>query len=114
MSTGPERFGLEENFIDDMKDIFARFPVINKVLLYGSRAREDFKPSSDIDLAVQAPDMKFEDFLALKAELENLPLIFKIDLLHLDGLDKAALKEKIDREAVIFYRQENGAKKRSN
>lgn len=83
--------------------MFASFDDIARVHLYGSRARGDYRPDSDIDLAVEAPGMTFGDFLLLRAKIGDLPMIFKVDLVHLENLDKPAMREKIAAEAVSFY-----------
>ena len=41
-------FGLEEDDIKAIRSIFAARPEIESVIVYGSRARGDFKPGSDI------------------------------------------------------------------
>ncbi|WP_256201110.1 nucleotidyltransferase domain-containing protein [Thermoanaerobacter thermocopriae] len=46
------KFGLSDKLIDSLKDIFKKYPQIKRVVIYGSRARGDFKPASDIDIAI--------------------------------------------------------------
>ena len=45
-----DNFGLSENSIRAIKDLFTRFPQIKLVKIFGSRAKGNFKPNSDIDL----------------------------------------------------------------
>ncbi len=104
MSTG-KRYGLEERYIEQITRIFAVFPKVKIVYLYGSRARGDFRPDSDIDLAISAPDMDFSEFLLLRSRLGDLPLIFKIDVVHFEKLTEDALKRNILKDAVAFYKK---------
>jgi len=46
----------------EIKWLASRYPEIEKVVLYGSRARGDHKPYSDIDLCVFAPSIAKKDF----------------------------------------------------
>jgi len=95
--------GLDAAYEEALRDVFRASPQVEKVLIFGSRARGDYKPASDIDLAVCAPDMSFDDFALLKARLEDLPLIFKIDLVHKDHLEDQGLRDVIHNEGHVFY-----------
>ena len=96
-------FGLARRHYEDMAQIFRRFPRIERVLIFGSRAKGTDKPWSDFDLAVIAPTLSDSDFSRLWNEIDDLPLAFKLDLLHWDKLGEIPLKEKIIREGLLFY-----------
>lgn len=96
-------FGLAERHYADMAEIFQRYPQIEEVLIFGSRAKGTDKPWSDFDLAVVAPTLSDSDFSQLWNEIDDLPLVFKLDLLHWDKLGEIPLKEKIVREGRRFY-----------
>nr|WP_158412991.1 MULTISPECIES: nucleotidyltransferase domain-containing protein [Geobacillus] len=47
-------YGLERTVFRQLLHLFSRYAdVIEKVILFGSRARGDYKEGSDIDLAIQ-------------------------------------------------------------
>jgi predicted nucleotidyltransferase len=46
------RFGLTETTIQKINGIFTRYPQVEKTVLYGSRAKGNFKNGSDIDLTL--------------------------------------------------------------
>ncbi|MBS0626813.1 MAG: nucleotidyltransferase domain-containing protein, partial [Verrucomicrobia bacterium] len=46
------RYGLNELTIQKITDVFTKFPSIEKVVLYGSRAKGNYKNGSDIDLCL--------------------------------------------------------------
>jgi len=96
-------FGLSERIRADFSGVFARHPDIGRVLIFGSRAKGCAKPGSDIDLAVIAPRMADPEFAQLWNEIDDLPLVFKVDLLHWDRRANQALKDKIPREGCLFY-----------
>ena len=96
-------FGLSERIRADFRRVFARYPDIERVLIFGSRAKGGARAGSDIDLAVIAPAMTAEQFGLLWNEIDALPLVFKIDLLHWDRLSNTALKEKIAIEGRALY-----------
>ncbi len=49
--------GLSRRVLVKLQAVFARYPMVERVLLFGSRATGFAKPGSDIDLAVIAPGM---------------------------------------------------------
>ena len=53
-------FGLSEKSMEIIRGIYSQFPQIKSVILYGSRAKGNFKPGSDIDMTiVAAPSFDF-------------------------------------------------------
>ena len=72
---------------------------LDRVVLFGSRARGDNRERSDIDLAVSGGDrVRF----ALRAE-EELPTLLSLDIVDLDGPVQAERLESIRREGVVLY-----------
>lgn len=88
-------FGLSDAVIGDLRGVFAKYPEIERVLIFGSRAKGTFKDGSDIDLAVVAPAMSDQRFTQLWGEIDDLQLVFKVDVVHFDRLAQPALREEI-------------------
>lgn len=98
--------GLSAAAHEHLLGVFSAFPEIEAVYLYGSRARGDFKPHSDIDLAVQAPDITPVRRANCIQAVEALPLLFPIDIVWLGNIDPAgALYANIKRDSKIFYKR---------
>jgi len=73
-----------------------------RLLLFGSRARGDARPASDIDLAVHATDPIPAHWLASAREsLEDSAVPFRIDLLDYATLS-SEMRQAIDKEAVAW------------
>jgi uncharacterized protein len=96
-------FGLALRHYQEMALIFGRYPHVERVLIFGSRAKGVEKPYSDIDLAVVAPEMDHSEFSRLLEDLEALDLVFKLDLVHLDKLNQPKLRESIMAHGKTFY-----------
>lgn len=96
------KFGLAPPIVQSIQEIFARYPAIEQVQLFGSRASGSYRDSSDIDLAIFAPTLTDREFALLWNAVDDLPLAFKVDLLHYDRLSNAALRQKILVEGVKF------------
>ena len=96
-------FGLKAKDIEQIFCVFKRYPEIEEVILYGSRAMGNFKPGSDIDFALKGV-LHEETVSHVYVELnERLPLPYKFDVLSYSDLTNLSLKEHIDRYGKIFY-----------
>lgn len=79
---------------------FARARDAKRVFLFGSRARGDHAPKSDIDLAVEG----CHDFVLLADDLqERLWSLLSIDVVNLDGPISDALRADILRDGRLLY-----------
>ena len=76
-----------------------------RLVLFGSRARGDHHPRSDIDLAVFG--MPQTEHAPFRLECEDLPTLLKLDVVHiLPDMDPAFLHN-IEREGVVLYAAED-------
>jgi uncharacterized protein len=98
-------FGIEQVVWTEISSVFSHYPEINRALLFGSRAMGTFRSNSDIDLVLfcDSPGLKFSRFLDIKAELEDLGMLYKIDLLDFDRIDNDELKDYILRVGREIY-----------
>jgi predicted nucleotidyltransferase len=78
---------------------------VERVLVYGSRARGDFSPTSDLDLAVDAPEMAPAEFARLRLDFDELPFVLKTDLVWLQGAGEP-LRAGIQRDAKAVFQRE--------
>jgi predicted nucleotidyltransferase len=79
-------------------------PSVKRVLLFGSWARGDHGPRSDIDLAVEAPGASLADRARMAELVEEAPTLLAIDLVRLDLAD-AALRREIERQGIVLHEQ---------
>lgn len=80
---------------------------IEKVLLYGSRAKGNYKNGSDIDLTLVGKDINLEDLIKLHLELDELYLPYKFDLSVFNKLENEDLIEHINRVGILIYERES-------
>lgn len=97
------KHGLSETTVENICVVFARFPEIEKVILYGSRAKGNFKTGSDIDLTLCGAALTSDLCSTVASALDDLLLPYTIDLSVFDELDHAKLRDHIDRVGVVFY-----------
>ena len=97
------KFGLPDTTIENIQKVFENNAKIDKVIVFGSRAKGNYKEGSDIDLAVKGSNISFDDILQLHGQLDDLNLPYKIDLLDYATIKEKALVEHIDRVGIVFY-----------
>ena len=72
-------------------------------MLYGSRAKGNYKNGSDIDLTLHGQGPVHDDLLSIMGELDDLLLPYTIDLSLFADLTHEELIEHIRRVGVTFY-----------
>ena len=99
------RFGLTEATIEKIGGVLARHPQVERAMLYGSRAKGNFKNGSDIDLTLVGQELQTKDLMDIAEELDELLLPYMIDLSIFSKLTHQQLVEHIQRVGTIFYQQ---------
>lgn len=90
--------GIKAQVIEEIQELARKYNV-NKVIIFGSRARGDFKRTSDIDLAVEGGD--FAHF-ALDVDEETSTLL-EYDIVDLSRDMQWELLEAIKKEGKVLY-----------
>lgn len=99
-------YGLKDESIESIRNIFRKYPEVEKVILYGSRAKGNFKPASDIDLTFIGDTIDQTILNKISWELDDLLLPYTFDLSIYNHLDGFELLDHIQRVGVLFYRRE--------
>ncbi len=101
-------FGLDTDTTKNIKNCFSKLPQIEKVLLYGSRAKGNYKNGSDIDLTLLGKNLNSDNSIyPLQEALEKLYLPYTFDISIFKRLDNLDLIEQILRVGKTFYQKEN-------
>lgn len=97
-----EKFGLSRQDIEHYQSVFADFPQVERVILYGSRAKGNYRPASDIDLTLIGA-LDWQTFNELEQRLDDLMLPYQLDLSICSQIDNPELIEHIKRVGKVFY-----------
>jgi len=97
------QFGLNENTIKNIIEIIKRFEEIEKVIIFGSRAKGNFSKGSDIDLALFGKKVDSEIIRSLTLQFDESGIPNKFDLVHYEAISNDDLKAHIDRVGKIVY-----------
>lgn len=99
------KYGIKEHTICTINQIFSKHPEIEKVLIYGFRAKGNFRTGSDIDLTLQGEKLTHSILNKISLELDDLllPYMFDLSLYH-EGADPLLLQH-IKEVGCVFYQR---------
>ena len=97
------KFGLSDTVIKELQDVFRRHANIEKVLIFGSRSKGNYRAGSDIDLAVIGKDIDYNLSLSILCEIDDLDLLYTVDLLDYQKKKGTPIGDHIDRVGQVFY-----------
>ena len=97
------KFGLCRETIEKINFVFQTFNEIDAGILYGSRAKGNFKPGSDIDLVLKGEriDLHLLNTISLALDDLLLPYIFDLSIYH--QINNPDLTDHIIRIGEPFY-----------
>ena len=99
-----DKFGFSVCDRNEMEKVFRNFPELEKVILFGSRAMNTFKPASDVDIALIYKTDDYHIVAEIKNKLEEetkIPYFF--DVLDFKTIDSPELKEHVKLNGMEIY-----------
>jgi predicted nucleotidyltransferase len=99
------KFGLKENVVQKIRNVFSSFPEVDEAVLYGSRAKGNYKPGSDIDLVLKGEHINLSLLNEISLQLDNLLLPYTFDMSIDRHIDNPDLIGHIQRIGVLFYQK---------
>ena len=95
------KYGIKEKTYLEILKIFQDTIEVKKVILFGSRARGDYKQTSDIDLAITFENE--EKKLQVIRNLDDLNCALKFDVLNIEKIENEKLLENIQTDGIVIY-----------
>ena len=96
-------FGITEISYSLLLEAFSKYPEVEEVIIFGSRAKGNFKKGSDIDFAIKGKECSEELAMNIKGYLnEEVSIPYYVDVVDYASLKNKALKEHIDRIGINF------------
>jgi len=97
------QFGLTDREMNEVLRILADCPLVQRVLIFGSRAKGTFHQGSDIDLAIMNEGMSDGDVKSLMNRFSESSIPLNVDLVDYSKLTHEAFKSHIDRNGKLFF-----------
>ncbi|KMT22920.1 nucleotidyltransferase domain-containing protein [Clostridium cylindrosporum] len=96
-------FGLKDYVIGSIVKQLEKFQEIEKAMIFGSRARGDYKTTSDIDIALFGTRITSTRLNLLRDAIYELDIIYTVDLINFEDIKKDGLKENILKDGKQIY-----------
>jgi predicted nucleotidyltransferase len=101
------KHGLTDETVGQIHKVLARCPEVEKAVLYGSRAKGNYKPGSDVDLTLLGANLTRKILGQIQGELEDGQLPYRFDLSILSQITQTDILEHIQRVGVVFYEKKS-------
>jgi predicted nucleotidyltransferase len=100
-------FGLSDTTCTTVRAILGRYPAITNAVLYGSRAKGNYTPGSDIDLTLMGDALDYQVLSSVASALYESDIPYNMDVSVFEKIDNPALREHIERVGFVFYQRED-------
>jgi len=100
------KFGLAAEDVARIRAVFEKYSPIEKVILYGSRAKGSHRQGSDIDVTLFGP-LTLTILNQIRNDLDDLNLPYTFDLSIYSQIDNADLLEHIRRVGTLFFERDS-------
>jgi predicted nucleotidyltransferase len=99
------KYGLSDSEITDIRSVFSNFPQVDQAILYGSRAKGNYKNGSDIDIVLKGTSLNLSLLATINSQLDDLIIPYKVDLFLFEKIKNKELINHINRVGQnIFVR----------
>lgn len=95
--------GLSDSDIKKIHSVFYLHPEIEKAILFGSRAKGNYKPASDIDLTLIGDNLTLTIQQKIENELDDLLLPYKFDISIYHTISSNELVNHIKKVGQVFF-----------
>lgn len=105
-------FGLRDSDINTIRQVLQQFPEVQSALMFGSRAKGNYRSGSDVDIALKGEALSYQIILRISAQLNEETLMpYHFDVLDYNTLTNDQLKDHINRVGKIFYQRAGRSEK---
>lgn len=95
-------FGLPHGVLSSIAGVIAGVDSVKRAVVYGSRAKGNCRPNSDIDIMLYGDDITLSDLAVIDCRLDDLLLPWQIDLTARCRVTNQALLDEVDRWGKTF------------
>ncbi|MDO4172025.1 MAG: nucleotidyltransferase domain-containing protein [Prevotellaceae bacterium] len=83
--------------------VLKSYPAVEKAVVYGSRAKGNYKAFSDIDMTLFGDKLTHSDLIHIYSDIDDLLLPYEMDLSLYKSLNNKALIDHINRVGITIY-----------
>jgi predicted nucleotidyltransferase len=102
------RFGLRPRDLAEIIATLKKFPAVEKAIIFGSRAKGNYKKGSDVDIAVKGARITHDVVLAISFVLnEDSAMPYFFDIVHFEKITEKELLDHIERVGQDIFLRRN-------
>jgi type I restriction enzyme S subunit len=98
--------GLTDIELKKLHGMFSQYTDIEKVVLYGSRTKGNYKPFSDVDITLIGNTLTHRQLNKLSLDIDELLLPYRFDISIFHTLSNPDLIDHIQRVGITIYQKE--------
>lgn len=99
-------YGLKDSELTTLKALFAKNDRLERVILYGSRAKGTYKPFSDVDITLVGRELTHSDLNRMILDIDDLLLPYMFDISIYHTLKSSDLIDHINRRGIVIYEKD--------
>jgi uncharacterized protein len=101
-------FGIKKHILDMILSEICDHKEICDAIIFGSRAKGNYKKGSDIDIALKGENISFELVAGLKTKFnQEMPIPHHVDVIHYESISNKDLIDHIDRVGISIVKGES-------
>lgn len=97
------KYGLSNDTLREICAVLSRYPQVEQAVLYGSRAKGNYKTGSDIDVTLRGRGLTLSVLFRILEELDDLFLPYTFDLSIYEDIGDPDVVDHIRRVGVTIY-----------
>lgn len=98
-------YGLAPDLLVAIQTVLTGNDTVDEAVLFGSRAKGNFRPGSDIDIALKGQGLTLNDLLELGITMDDLETLYRFDLVIYHRIAEPTLRDHIDRMGRVLYQK---------
>ena len=106
-----EHSGLKLPVIEQINSVLKAHPEVETAILYGSRAKGNFREGSDIDLTLTGADLTYRLMTRIDGEIDDLLLPYLFDFSILRHIENPKVVDHINRVGITLYSRDMASTK---
>jgi predicted nucleotidyltransferase len=99
------KFGLTDETIKKINSVFIKHPEVEEVIIYGSRAKGNYREGSDIDITLKGKALTDNIQSKINWDIEELNTPYLFDISIFDKLNAPELEAHINRVGQVLYKK---------
>ena len=99
--------GLSDKTLSYIRQTLSQYPEVESAIIFGSRAKGNFKNGSDIDLTLTGTEISVALLNKISSQLDDLSLPYTMDLSIFSFIENPDLILHIQRVGKVLYQREH-------